>query len=411
MSIKQINEGFKSRFSNVISESLDSSFADDLRTALEDAAFRLSMQQVANLKAYEVAFQETLERMYPDKLWWEITDCNIFWDLFENRDIDHTISEIINQLKVTDTVDEAMMMPSGSDKEQPIATNDKGDRLVYKNGLGYSVFSKNDVSLGGFDEIKGNDGKVDHEAAKKKFLSGNFNESKSSVKERAALKEDLEEAVSNPDKLDEIANFLDNFFYKQKMDDIVVDVDGHQIVASDDENVWRDASIFEFIFDDCLVFDSEGNLADGLAAAEPFIDKLIEYGKLFGVSHINKMNEAVSNPERTISKVDKNLSKAVDKDLVRDLTLCIENDRDVYRRSITPIINNLKRKMAKGQFDEKLAIQAFYYAVEAALKMPHFYRYYTYSIDTVSVPERYAVAKELLEYYMGEIELENPSED
>ena len=123
------------------------------------------------------------------------------------------------------------------------------------------------------------------------------------------------------------------------------------------------------------------------------------------------VNEAVSNPEKTISKVDKNLSKEVDKDLVRDLTLCIENDGEVYRRSITPVIKNLRRKRAKGQFDEKLAIQAFFHVVEGALKMPHFYRYYTYSIKTVSVPERYAVAKELLDGAMDEIEFEDVNEN
>ena len=114
--------------------------------------------------------------------------------------------------------------------------------------------------------------------------------------------------------------------------------------------------------------------------------------------------EAVSNPERTIGKVDRNLAKEVDKDLVRDLTLILENEGEVYRRSIVPVINNLKKKRAKGQFDEKLAIQAFFHVVEGALKQPWFYRYYSYSIATVSVPERYAVAKELLDGFMEEIE-------
>ena len=118
MSIKQINEGFRSRFENVLRESCSPSAKDELRSALEDAAFALSSRQVVNLKAYEVAFQDAIEKLYPDNAWWEITDCNIFWDLFENRDIDHTINEIINQLKCDeDTVEKETMMPAGSDEE------------------------------------------------------------------------------------------------------------------------------------------------------------------------------------------------------------------------------------------------------------------------------------------------------
>ena len=129
-----------------------------------------------------------------------------------------------------------------------------------------------------------------------------------------------------------------------------------------------------------------------------------------------QLNE-ISNPEKTISKIDKNLAKAVDKDMVRDLTLIIENDGDVYRRFTTPVIANLKRKRAKGNFDDKLAIQAFVHVVENALRQPYFYRYYSYDIKSVPVSVRYAVAKELLDGAMDEIEFEevlqtsNPKKD
>lgn len=118
-----------------------------------------------------------------------------------------------------------------------------------------------------------------------------------------------------------------------------------------------------------------------------------------------QLNE-ISNPEKTISKIDKNLAKAVDTDMVRDLTLIIENDGDVYRKFTTPVIANLKRKRAKGNFDDKLAIQAFVHVVENALRQPYFYRYYSYDIKSVPVSVRYAVAKELLDGAMDEIEFE-----
>lgn len=115
------------------------------------------------------------------------------------------------------------------------------------------------------------------------------------------------------------------------------------------------------------------------------------------------LNEAIKNPDATRNKVIDRLNKSSDKDLVRDLTLCIENDGEVYRRFTTPVIENLKKKYKKGNFDKQLAIQAFYNVVVNALKMPHFYRDYSYSIKSVGVPERYAVAENLLSGAMDEI--------
>lgn len=125
MSLKTINEGFKSRFIGVLNESIEPSQIDELRVALDDAAFELSMRQVTNLKAYEIAFQEAIEKLYPDNAWWEITDCNIFMDLFEHRDIDHTINEIINQLKIDTSVDEAVKEESLSgNSNEPLSKED-----------------------------------------------------------------------------------------------------------------------------------------------------------------------------------------------------------------------------------------------------------------------------------------------
>lgn len=120
-----------------------------------------------------------------------------------------------------------------------------------------------------------------------------------------------------------------------------------------------------------------------------------------------KMGEGIKNPRETSDKVERNLLKSQDSDLVRDLTLCIENDGEVYRRFTTPVIQNLRKKYAKGTFDEKLAVQAFYNVVLNALKMPHFARDYSYDIGTTPVPERYAVAQNLLSGAMDEITYEN----
>lgn len=54
---------------------------------------------VINIKSYEIAFQDVIEMMFPNKCWWEVTDCDIFIHLFEYKDPEKTIIEIIKNLK------------------------------------------------------------------------------------------------------------------------------------------------------------------------------------------------------------------------------------------------------------------------------------------------------------------------
>ncbi len=312
MSIKSINEGFKSRFIGVLTESTAPTVRDELRGSLEDAKNTVAhelktkfmdMGSTFKLKRYEMAFQDVIEKLFPDKMWWEVVDFDIFLDLMEHWDPNLTINRIVDSIKIDDTIDEAMMMPAG-EKQTIYQSKDGQWTLEWKPGLGYTAYKRN-VYAGGYDEEKGEDGKPDHQAIINQFKK----------------EKNINESVNGDETLNEI-----------------------------------------------------------------------------------------SDPSRTISKVDKNLGKVVDKDMVRDLTLVIENDGEVYRRFTTPVIANLKRKKAKGQFDEKLAVQAFVHVVENALRLPHFYRYYSYDIKTVPVSVRYGVAKELLDGAMEEIDFEDTNE-
>lgn len=59
----------------------------------------------------------------------------------------------------------------------------------------------------------------------------------------------------------------------------------------------------------------------------------------------------------------------VDKHAVRDLILFADNDGDLYRQSYTPIVANLKKKMAKGKFDAAKSVTLWkYHADRAAQK-------------------------------------------
>lgn len=52
-----------------------------------------------NIKAYEIAFQDVIEEVFPDECWWEVTDCEIFQHLMEHKDPEATVIAILKELK------------------------------------------------------------------------------------------------------------------------------------------------------------------------------------------------------------------------------------------------------------------------------------------------------------------------
>lgn len=61
----------------------------------------------------------------------------------------------------------------------------------------------------------------------------------------------------------------------------------------------------------------------------------------------------------------------VDEHAVRELSLYIENDSDIYRQHTMPVFKNLSRKWRRGTFDASKAPKAFSYVVEAGAKKYH----------------------------------------
>jgi hypothetical protein len=307
MNLKMMNEAFKRKYSEVVNESVDNSDLAQLKKALVMKSMSI-IANGGNLKSLEVGLQEVIEDHFPDHCWWEVTDCQIFNELFSGTKPREVCDMIVDQIK------------------PEFVTTNKED--LTESSVDYIKWVQ--LPDGEWRLWGSNDGpELDPE-----FLG------------RASKQNGI------------------------KYTDARVTKNGETPVGVEDKDIY-----------DKHRFGSD----------EPPVE------------------ESVSNPDRTRGKVSKNLSKSVDKDLVRDLTLIIENDGDIYRRFTTPVINNLKRKKAKGQFDEELAVQAFVHVVENALRQPYFYRYYSYDIKTVSVPERYAVAKELLDGAMDEIEFKGDS--
>jgi hypothetical protein len=67
-------------------------------------------------------------------------------------------------------------------------------------------------------------------------------------------------------------------------------------------------------------------------------------------------------------KANEFITENIDTEATRELDLFIQNDEDLYRRRFMPIILNLKKKIAKGIYDHKLAVKMWMYLVDDAAK-------------------------------------------
>ena len=73
------------------------------RTALAQQLFdkmiELKRAKERHIKKYEVEFQKVIEKVCPDRVLWEVTECQIFTHLMEHKDPEKTVIEILKQLK------------------------------------------------------------------------------------------------------------------------------------------------------------------------------------------------------------------------------------------------------------------------------------------------------------------------
>lgn len=81
----------------------------------------------------------------------------------------------------------------------------------------------------------------------------------------------------------------------------------------------------------------------------------------------------------------------------RELFLYATNDGELYRRMISPIIENLHKKAVKGIYDHEKAVEAYYHAATEASK--HYARDFGYSFG---VGDRFTVACDMANYYKEE---------
>jgi hypothetical protein len=70
-----------------------------LAQGLFDKMIELKKEGEKRIKAYEIAFQDVIEEVFPDESWWNVTECQIFMHLMEHKDPEATIIAILKGLK------------------------------------------------------------------------------------------------------------------------------------------------------------------------------------------------------------------------------------------------------------------------------------------------------------------------
>lgn len=103
MNLQSINESFKkivhgTSYTNSLREALGEG-AEGEKLELADGLFNairsLRGKGVSDMKTYEKAFQDVLERIFPEKDWFDVTSVNIFWDLMSTKDPEQTAINIL----------------------------------------------------------------------------------------------------------------------------------------------------------------------------------------------------------------------------------------------------------------------------------------------------------------------------
>lgn len=117
---------------------------EDTKSPLEKELIRvyeyLKDKGETDIKEYETAYQEAIEKIYPENLWWEVIDLNIFRDLFENQNPRVTIDNIISSVKpefkkeVIDTVVADDIEEENSEISEPLGESKKVCEDTVKQG-------------------------------------------------------------------------------------------------------------------------------------------------------------------------------------------------------------------------------------------------------------------------------------
>ena len=78
---------------------INSTQREQLAQKLFDKIIEMRKDGEKNIKAYEIAFQDVIEEVFPDECWWDVTGCEIFQHLMKHKDPEATVIAILKELK------------------------------------------------------------------------------------------------------------------------------------------------------------------------------------------------------------------------------------------------------------------------------------------------------------------------
>ena len=78
---------------------INSTQREQLAQKLFDKMIEMRKDGEKSIKAYEIAFQDVIEEVFPDECWWDVTGCEIFQHLMEYKDLEATVIAILKELK------------------------------------------------------------------------------------------------------------------------------------------------------------------------------------------------------------------------------------------------------------------------------------------------------------------------
>ena len=93
----------------------------------------------------------------------------------------------------------------------------------------------------------------------------------------------------------------------------------------------------------------------------------------------------------------------IDKEAVRELILYITNDGDLYRQRVTPMIENLKKKVKKGVYDREKAVKLWQYLADDGVKKYGKEFGPGASVAWLNPATREEIARQLRDYYEEEV--------
>jgi hypothetical protein len=117
---------------------------------------------------------------------------------------------------------------------------------------------------------------------------------------------------------------------------------------------------------------------------------------------IEKWKQAAFDKIRAIRN---RLGEGLDATAARELKLYIENDRDLYKQQIVPIIKNVQRKMKSGKYDHRQAPKLWMYLVDNGAKK--YVKEFGGDVKTMFPKDlRLSIANEFANEYKAEIEIQ-----